>query len=75
MYLFFGSGQFDALDEGLLGEEEGNHDRDREDSRRRHQLVPDHTALTLEILQAKRHREILRAGQEEQWSGEIVPGP
>jgi hypothetical protein len=49
-WLFLQACKLDALDEGLLREEECNNDRDGKDNRSRHQLVPDHCALTLKIL-------------------------
>ena len=58
------SRQFDALDERALREEEGDDDRDRKHDRRRHQLIPRDGMLALKILQANRHRVILRASEE-----------
>ena len=63
--LFLRTGQFDTLNESFLGKEKGDHNRHGEDCCGRHQLVPNHSTLTLKILQAERHSEILRTSQEE----------
>ena len=63
------------MDEGLLGKKEGDDDRYREDDRGRHELVPDHGALALKVLQTECHGEIARAGEKEQWPGESFLRP
>lgn len=73
--LFFRTSQFYTLNESFLGKEECNNDRHCEDCCGSHELIPDECALTLEILQAKRHGEILRAGEKEQRPSEVIPRP
>ena len=59
--LFLRAGELDALNKGFLRKEECNDNRHREDNRGSHQLIPDHGALALEVLQAQRHGEIAGA--------------
>ena len=73
--LFFRTSQFYTLNESFLGKEECNNDRHCEDCCGSHELIPDERALTLEILQTERHGEILRAGEKEQGTREVIPRP
>ena len=48
--LLFRAGELDALNKGLLREEECNDNRHGKNNRGSHQLIPDHGALTLKVL-------------------------